>query len=99
MTPEALRKELFSALEQERLDDVQRLAADYTATVKRSLAASKTRELPSNLAEVLRPLQEALRFLRISRAHKAERFKRLAVHNIYGSSPPASKGQRLRFQA
>ncbi len=75
MNAETTRQKLFAAIREDRFERISQIAAEY-----RDRAAEMQAE---PLEDVLRPLNEALRYLRAVRAHQSARFQKLATDALY----------------
>jgi hypothetical protein len=92
MTPESARQALFTAIEEGHLDRIPGLAAEYRRGVRRDLSTPA-------LADALRPLTDAIQYLRLIRAHESVQFQKLAVEALYRLPSPVAKGRTLDVDA
>lgn len=72
-------RELFLAIEQGRFEMVPKLAQEYTRSVSEALRSSAMLATPHDQELATKPLCDALRLLRIVRAHQSTRFQQLAA--------------------
>ncbi len=87
MRPDDFRRELFTALEQGRFDQVISLAIAYRESLKHCLDGLSAVDSPV-LDDLLQPLKEALRFLRVLRAHQSQSFRNLTGPANYPALSP-----------
>jgi hypothetical protein len=71
----ALREQLFQAIDEDQFERIPAIAAAY----RKDLLATGIDELEV----ALRPLNEALLYLRVVRAHQSLRFQKLSADALY----------------
>ena len=78
LAPDASRA-LFLAIEQGRFEMVPKLAQEYMCAVKQGQCSSAIIGTRQDHELAMKPLFDALRLLRILRAHQSARFQQLAA--------------------
>ncbi len=99
MTPQAVLQALFTAIEAGRFERIPDIAAKYTRSVQKDLANAEGQTNATPLHEIVKPLSEALQYLRLVRAHQSTRFQKLASDTLYRSPGLVSKGRTLQVDA
>lgn len=99
MMSQAARAALFAAIAEGRFDRISRLTAEYKQQVKDYLVSRNEQGSVEPLPDFVKPLSDALCYLRIVRAHQSARFQKLAVDTVYRSSVLANKGRTLDIGA
>jgi hypothetical protein len=80
LAPDAVRA-LFLAIEEGRFEMVPTLAKEYACRVKHALYSSAILIAPQHQELAMKPLCDALRLLRVVRAHQSARFQQLAANS------------------
>ena len=79
---EEVQRSLFLAISEGRFDAIPEIAAAYRNELQ-AMLSGPNRNRSANLEHALEPLQVALKYLRIVRAHQATEFQRLATGFFY----------------
>jgi hypothetical protein len=93
------RQVLFSAIQEGRFESIPQWAADYKRDVQAYLLSAEDPKTLGSLHEWLKPLADAIQYLRVVRAQQSAQFQKLAVDSLYQSAGPVSKGGSLNLDA